>query len=315
MLDPNDPRSALASYGAGTTRPVSHYSPAEYAKFYETEPQESTRHDKTWFVRGQNFIVAYSTVTAGARLTRQSQADEYVMILCDRATSVEVITGSGGPYTIGGFSLTVVPPGPSEVVVKEGGRLIRLFSSEAADLVEKCSNKQSYQTPHPNIPAFAPWPEPTDGFRLRSYSLDVPKTPGRHGTIYRCSTLMVNYVDAYRGPRDTTKLSPHSHPDFEQCSLLLDGECIHHVRFPWTQNLATWIEDEHVPVRSPSVAILPPPCIHTTMATGTGSNQLIDIFSPPRVDWSEQPGWVLNADEYPIGTNGTGPEAPAKATG
>ncbi len=57
--------------------------------------------------------------------------------------------------------------------------------------------------------------------------------------------------------------------------------------------------DEHEECGSPSVAIIPPRVIHTSASIDPGTNLLVDIFSPPRHDFSNMAGWVLNADEYP----------------
>jgi hypothetical protein len=39
--------------------------------------------------------------------------------------------------------------------------------------------------------------------------------------------------------------------------------------------------------------------IHTTQDTGPGTTWLVDVFGPPRTDFSSKPGFVINASDYP----------------
>jgi hypothetical protein len=298
MYDASDPRAALAP-AAAAPKVATEFAGADYAKFYETEPEESSAAARTWYARGQNYVVAYSDAKAGAVFTRDRQVDEYALIIPDAATKVD-IGANGEIKTVDGYSIAFIPPGDSKITMLTKGRIVRLITSRSADLTAKCANAASFAKPHPNIPPFEPWPAPPDGFRLRSYSLDVKQEGGRFGRIFRCTTFMINYLEPRNGPRDVTKLSPHFHDDFEQCSLALDGSFIHDIRWPWTTNFNQWRDDDHELCGSPSIAVIPPPAIHTTRAVGAGINQLVDIFSPPRMDFSAKPGWVINAADYPM---------------
>jgi hypothetical protein len=299
MYDRDDPWAGLPGARGSGAAPVTAMAGAEYARFYETAPQEESPQARTWYARGQNFLVAYTEAREGAVLSRAAQPDEYVVLLPRRETAVEVTTPQG-TTAVPGFSLVIVPPGASRIRVHGGGPVCRIFSTRAADLAALCADAASYATPHPNVAPLAPWPAPPDGYRVRAYGLDVAEAPGRFGRIWRCTTLMVNVIPPYRGPRDVAKLSPHHHDDFEQGSLALEGEFIHHLRWSWTTDMWIWRADEHALCASPSLCVIPPPAIHTTQAVGAGANLLVDIFSPPRRDFSEKPGWVPNEAEYPM---------------
>jgi hypothetical protein len=298
MFDKSDPRATLEKPKDSQTG-FSEFAGAEYGKFYEQPPSETNALSKTWWMRGQNFFIAYSEAEDGGVFTRKDQVDEYVLLLPDKESKA-VVTWNGSETEVAGFSLAVIPPGESEIKLIKGGKVIRLFSSENADLENLPANQSSYAEPHPNVALFKPWPEPAFGYKVRVYSLDVPKEEGRFGRIFRCSTFMVNFLEPFEGPRDPSKMSPHSHDDFEQSSLAIEGEFVHHLRWPWLPDMNKWRSDDHEHCASPSVAVIPPGAIHTSQSVGAGSNQLVDIFCPPRVDFSLKAGWVLNEEEYPM---------------
>lgn len=298
MYDKSDPRSALQQNSAAKAKSAEPASPAQYGLFYKDPPTEDDANGKTWYARGQSFVISYSETKPGATFERKGQVDEYVAIL-ELPDTPAILSAGAQEERTDGYALIVMPPGDSKIVLPEGGKLVRMFTSKSADLTAKCSNAAAYDTPTANIPPHQAWPEPTDGYKIRVYSLDVPAAEGRLGRIWRCTTFMINMPYVHKGARNTTKLSPHFHDDFEQCSLALDGTWIHHMRWPWTIDQKDWHEDVHAVVDSPSITVIPPPVVHTSVCQ-SDRNQLIDIFAPPRMDFSMRDGWVLNESDYPI---------------
>lgn len=295
MYKDKDPRAALFAAASAPAR-TGLIAKEQLAEFDKTPPQEDAHGRKVWYQRGCNFVLAYAEAQPGAGFARAGQPDEYVVLLPDQPALIEA---NGDSREVAGNSIAFVPPGDSRVTLPEGGRVVRLFTAAAADLVALCPNADAYAAGRSHIPPFEPWPEPAGGFRIRAYDLDVPPQEGRFGRIFRCTTFMVNFLDLQQGPRDPGKLSPHHHDDFEQCSLALAGSFTHHLRWPWTVDRSDWREDRHIAVGAPSSLVIPPPVIHTTEASGAGGNALVDIFCPPRLDFSMQPGWVLNDADYP----------------
>ena len=294
----DDIRSRLA---AAPARPVDVSTPikdSQWIEFHGLEPTETGPHgSRTWIARAANLVIAYTDARAGDTFARAAQPDEYAVLMYSDSAPVTVTAG-GTTETVAEEAFVVVPPGDSEIRVDGDGTLIRVFSTVAEDLAAGAGNAAAYAEPDERAAPLAPWPDPVGGFALRVYPLArTPIAEGRFGRIFRTTNLMVNFLAEEPAPRDEHKLSPHHHDDFEQISLAVKGRFMHHIRYPWGPDSARWRADEHREIATPSICVIPPPTVHTTQGVGP-HQQLIDIFSPPRADFSAS-GWVLNADDYP----------------
>ncbi|MDH6117039.1 mannose-6-phosphate isomerase-like protein (cupin superfamily) [Kitasatospora sp. GAS204A] len=249
---------------------------------------------RTWSVCGRNFVVAITELEAGDRLTEHDLPEEYVLLVQDGAV-VGVEQDGRARVSVSEPALVVVPAGTSTVHAAASTTVARVFTARCDAQMRRAVNHAAGA----DLRA-APLPEPTEagGDRIRVHRLrDIPDEEGRLGRIFRTRSLMVNWFPVHEGPRDTERLSPHSHEDFEQMSVTLTGNYAHHLRVPWTPRMSEWREDEHVQVGSPSMTLIPPTVVHTTRAVGAGPHTLIDVFAPPREDFIAK-GWVLNAGDY-----------------
>lgn len=273
-----------------------------YTDCYDTREadQVDVNGSRHWYTRGANFLVAVTQARPGTALTRpgDAQTDEY-MVLLPESVKASIRAGSH-TQSSDGDSLTIVPPGLSEVSLPEGGWVYRVFSNRAVDLLGLASNAENYADGAPEVAGLISWPMPADGWRLRHYHLPDHARNDTTMRLFRSCDLMINVFLPNKAPRDIRKMTPHSHTDFEQGSLAIRGRYVHHMRYPWTPDMTAWREDEHAQVGSPSLLVIPPGVIHTSQAIGNSGMRLVDIFSPPREDFSLRPGLVCNADEYPL---------------
>jgi hypothetical protein len=272
---------------------------AENLHFYELEPFIEPGGARSWYGRSQNVLVAYSRLDPGQTLTARSE-DESFIVLIEGSLDVSSDQGSA---SVNGPAQVIVPPGESNATATTAAIAVRLFAPPPPDLVTRAVNNASYEEPHPNVAAHELWPMPVDGYRLRVYQYDQMAPDARK--VFRSRNIMVNWAAQYAGPRDLTRLSPHKHDDFEQVSLCIAGRYTHHIRYPWESDSTTWMEDDHVDIETPSITIMPPPALHTSAAMTAGCS-LVDIFGPPRMDFSL--GGMVNVENaaaYPMPETGS----------
>ncbi|MDF2441816.1 MAG: hypothetical protein JWR01_19 [Subtercola sp.] len=302
MYAKDDIRSQLSAPPAAAAAPVdpsTPIKPAQYFELHDLEPDEvSALGSRTWITRGQNWVLVWTDAVAGDVLTRTGQPDEYVALLYSESAGIRVTAGTASEE-VTDEAFVVIPPGDSSIEILTDGPLIRLISTLEPGLASSARNADAYAVPDARCAPLVPWPDPVGGFALRVHHLaDTPIVEGRFGRIFRTTNFMVNFLAEEPAPRDPLKLSPHFHDDFEQLSVSVKGNYVHHIRYPWGPDSTQWRDDEHGHVDTPSLTIIPPPTVHTSQGLGP-HQQLLDIFSPPRDDFSAQPGWVLNASEYP----------------
>jgi hypothetical protein len=293
-FDASDPRAALAQ---AAPSPPAELAEPQVIPFTDDTAEISDLGSRLWLLRTQHAVVAYAQAAAGERWVGPEDR-ETLLVVPDGPARVRIhVDGDGDAVVVvAGGSVVIIPETSSTVEVLDDGVVVRIVPAAGSELLDRCINAAAYAQDAANVAPFAP---AHPDLSLLRYSLnDYPPTEGRFGQIFRTANLMVNFIATRHGPRDPRRLSPHSHADFEQCSLQLSGEFVHHVRSPWTPDMSKWRTDQHLRLVGAGAVIFPPPLEHTSQAVGPGANRLIDVFAPPRGDFMAMDGWVLNAQDY-----------------
>ena len=248
-----------------------------------------------WTGRAQNFAVAWHHAgPAGTRPAFES-ADEAMLIVLDAAVG---ISGAGRDAEAPARSICILPPGAWQLDLKPGATCV-VLSSLREGVAAGALNEPAYAERDPRIAPVGPaYRALRSAGEPRIFSIDsiaAPKDKPRLKML-QTATLSINWVE-YEGPRDRHALSPHSHSSFEQGSLALAGDFVHHLRVEWGQDADAWQDDQHARLGSPSLMVVPVHTIHTSEGVGPGRHLLIDVFSPPRADFIAK-GWVANSGDY-----------------
>lgn len=264
------------------------FRPASLSYFAQTESRLSA-------VRGQNFAVFRARYAPQASSSLSSD-DEILLIFHEVGGEVGT---SGGWHPVPPRSIAIASAGTIEIRLSGPGQAYALTTGAAAQAQQPAVNADDYRTPDPRVkPVPSRTPAALGSPPLRVYSIDRISAPAAKSRLkfLQTATMSINWVE-YDGPRDRAQLSPHAHADFEQGSLAIQGDFVHHIRTPWIPDANQWRDDQHLAASQDSLLVIPPELVHTTEGVGGGKHVLVDIFAPPREDFIAK-GWVHNAHDY-----------------
>lgn len=256
----------------------------------------ATASGQQLLARAHRFTVQWLTFDGVGEPCTFASDEEILVMVSDGPVRVH---SSGGWFEIPTDAVAIVPAGTHELQ-GEAGSCCAVIASQRSDLHGRHLLNEGDYADAPEVMRVS-----TPGFRRRErlvrpqvLTFDQIKASAEKPRLkmLQTGTMSINVV-GYLGPRDRSALSPHSHAEFEQGSLALRGDFIHHLRTPWGSNADLWHDDEHLPAGSPSLVVVPEHVIHTTEGVHDGQHLLVDIFSPPRADFIAS-GWVFNSGDY-----------------
>ncbi len=212
-----------------------------------------------------------------------------LMLIPDDSTVVEFTTRDGTQRVIGN-TVIFVPPGKSSMKVIAPGRIYAMFTSRSDDLVAKLQQQGPFSPPQSLIVApVVNWPEPKSGFKRASAASTFRRrgaasaASGAARRFPSWSTSSIITMDRAMRPSCrrnimTTSSSARSPSQASSCTTCAG-------RGSSSKN--NWMKrPTHELWGTPSIAIIPPPSIHTTLKPAARiRNQLVDIFCPPRMDF------------------------------
>lgn len=248
--------------------------------------------------RGQNFFVQW--LEGDGKVFEAHSAHEMLLLLPGDGAEVRIgRSGQNAAQTVAGRSVCVLPAGEIAVQPHHGARAVLIASSREDLAPGTARNDHDYASPDARIiGSDAGYRRTRGNGELQVIAIDGIQPPADKPRLkmLQTDTLSINWVE-YQDARDRSKLSPHSHGEFEQGSLAIDGHFVHHLRVQWGADANQWRDDQHLEAGPASMITVPVQLIHTTEGVGAGRHLLIDVFSPPRKDFIDK-GWVANSADY-----------------